>query len=103
MGEMITPSFDSYCLDIDRREFCTNVVAAAVVPRVMNGFSLRHEAINPSKKVSEHKFIFAAAQNMAVLNDATIDLVMTSPPYPMIEMWDSVFALQNKEIKNVIA
>lgn len=101
-GEMITSSVDCCRSDIDRREFCTNVVAAAVVPQVMDGFSLEREAVDSSKKVSTHKFIFTAAQNMGMLNDATIDLVMTSPPYPMIEMWDSIFAAQNKEIQNVI-
>ena len=35
---------------------------------------------------------------MAALPAGTVDLVVTSPPYPMIEMWDSMFAGQNTEI-----
>jgi len=29
---------------------------------------------------------------MAGINDQSIDLIVTSPPYPMIEMWDGVFS-----------
>ena len=35
---------------------------------------------------------------MAALADESIDLVVTSPPYPMIEMWDQIFTRQNKKI-----
>jgi DNA modification methylase len=45
-----------------------------------------------------HTYTFKNAQNMAALADESIDLVVTSPPYPMIEMWDQIFARQNKEI-----
>lgn len=31
-----------------------------------------------------------------------VDLVVTSPPYPMIEMWDSVFTEMNGEIESCI-
>lgn len=31
--------------------------------------------------------------------DAEADLVVTSPPYPMIEMWDNVFSAMNTEIQ----
>src|SRR6056297_4230074 len=32
------------------------------------------------------------------LADDSVDLVVTSPPYPMIEMWDDVFAGLDPEI-----
>jgi DNA modification methylase len=35
---------------------------------------------------------------MSELADNSIELVVTSPPYPMIEMWDDIFASQNSEI-----
>ena len=35
---------------------------------------------------------------MEALPSGAVDLVVTSPPYPMIEMWDSMFAGQNAEI-----
>jgi DNA modification methylase len=35
---------------------------------------------------------------MKEVPDGSIDLVVTSPPYPMIEMWDEVFTSQNAGI-----
>ena len=35
---------------------------------------------------------------MKDIPDQSIDLVVTSPPYPMIEMWDRLFAGQNAKI-----
>ena len=32
------------------------------------------------------------AARMEALDDASVDLIVTSPPYPMIEMWDDLFA-----------
>jgi len=46
-----------------------------------------------------HKVYYKKAQEMEEIEDNSIALVITSPPYPMIEMWDEVFSLQNKEIK----
>jgi len=39
---------------------------------------------------------------MTDLPDGYIDLVVTSPPYPMIEMWDEIFANQNGKIGEAI-
>ena len=39
---------------------------------------------------------------MSCLEDESIGLVVTSPPYPMIEMWDEIFALQNPTIATVL-
>ena len=41
---------------------------------------------------------FHPAQHMEKLSDSTIDLVVTSPPYPMIEMWDEILGKQNPQI-----
>jgi len=46
-----------------------------------------------------HKVYYKKAQEMEKVEDNSIALVITSPPYPMIEMWDEIFSLQNKEIK----
>lgn len=35
---------------------------------------------------------------MSGIEDASVDLVVTSPPYPMIEMWDAMFAEQDASI-----
>lgn len=47
----------------------------------------------------KHKIFFNAAQNMSQLIDKSIDIVVTSPPYPMIEMWDNIMSDQNPDIK----
>jgi DNA modification methylase len=46
-----------------------------------------------------HQIIINAAQNMEALADQSIDLVVTSPPYPMIQMWDDIMAKQNPKIE----
>ena len=40
---------------------------------------------------------------MRCIEDESIDLVVTSPPYPMIEMWDEIMSLQNPFIKEALA
>lgn len=35
--------------------------------------------------------------------DATVDLVVTSPPYPMVQMWDEIFADQDEGIAACLA
>ncbi len=50
-------------------------------------------------KSTTHKIIIDAAQNMGQIKDNSIELVVTSPPYPMIKMWDEIMAKQNPEIQ----
>jgi modification methylase len=45
-----------------------------------------------------HKIAFGNANDMKELKDSSIDLMVTSPPYPMIEMWDEIFSKQNTAI-----
>lgn len=33
------------------------------------------------------------------IDDESVDLVITSPPYPMIKMWDEIFEINENEIK----
>ncbi len=40
---------------------------------------------------------------MDALARHSVDLVVTSPPYPMIEMWDTLFASQSAEIYQALA
>lgn len=49
-----------------------------------------------------HEIIIGAAQNMQQLKDNSIELVVTSPPYPMIEMWDEILAKQNPAIQKAL-
>ena len=48
---------------------------------------------------TKHKTIFSDSKKMKELSDESVDLIVTSPPYPMIEMWDDMFSLQNPDIK----
>lgn len=41
---------------------------------------------------SEHEVYFSDARQMTPLGAARVDLVVTSPPYPMIQMWDALFS-----------
>ena len=44
-----------------------------------------------------------SAVQLDAVADATVDLVLTSPPYPMIAMWDPVFADQDPGISRALA
>lgn len=46
-----------------------------------------------------HKIINTSSINMQNVENESIDLVVTSPPYPMIKMWDECFKEQNCFIK----
>ena len=39
-----------------------------------------------------HQIFFDDARDMAAVDDNSVQLVVTSPPYPMIEMWDALFS-----------
>ena len=47
---------------------------------------------------TKHRFIFEDSRSLFAVSDQSIDLVVTSPPYPMIKMWDEQFAAINPEL-----
>ena len=49
-----------------------------------------------------HKIIFQDARDLKEVASESVDLVVTSPPYPMIEMWDDSFCGQNPEIRRAL-
>lgn len=49
-----------------------------------------------------HQIYFQNSKNMEDLASSEVDLVVTSPPYPMIEMWDAMFTDQNPGIGDAI-
>lgn len=49
--------------------------------------------------ITKHSYIFKNSSRMDRISDGSIDLVVTSPPYPMIEMWDQIFSRQNERIE----
>ncbi|MCO5933908.1 site-specific DNA-methyltransferase [Mucilaginibacter sp. RB4R14] len=50
-------------------------------------------------RFTNHKILFGPANDkLQELNDNSVNLIVTSPPYPMIEMWDEIMADQNEAI-----
>jgi DNA modification methylase len=52
--------------------------------------------------ITQHRIHFQDARQMKSLSTGTVDLVVTSPPYPMIAMWDTLFSGQNPDIEPVL-
>ena len=50
-----------------------------------------------------HNILFQDARNLREIPSESVDLVVTSPPYPMIEMWDEMFSTQHPEIQQALA
>jgi len=46
---------------------------------------------------TRHRVVVGDARDLAVPDDS-VELVVTSPPYPMIEMWDDAFAAQSDAV-----
>jgi modification methylase len=51
---------------------------------------------------SEHQIMFCNARKLSKIADKSIDLVVTSPPYPMIQMWDELFKSLSDPIKKAL-
>jgi len=49
---------------------------------------------------TNHNLIFENSQNMQHIEKESVNLIVTSPPYPMIEMWDEIFFNMNPQIKD---
>lgn len=49
-----------------------------------------------------HKHYICNAAKMAALADRSVSLVVTSPPYPMIDMWDEIFSRQDEKIEKAL-
>jgi DNA modification methylase len=51
---------------------------------------------------TKHDVIFGNAINMEAVPSESVNLIVTSPPYPMIEMWDEMFDKQNSSVKKAL-
>jgi len=49
---------------------------------------------------TDHQVIIGDARDMQAVDSESIDFVVTSPPYPMIQMWDDSFCALNPDIKD---
>jgi DNA modification methylase len=51
---------------------------------------------------TSHEIIFEDSKNLSCMESNAVDLIVTSPPYPMIEMWDELFCKQNQQIEKAL-
>jgi len=51
---------------------------------------------------TRHRILFGDASSMDEVGDDTVELVVTSPPYPMVEMWDESFAAQSDDVREAL-
>ncbi|MFO7884681.1 MAG: site-specific DNA-methyltransferase [Desulfobacteraceae bacterium] len=51
---------------------------------------------------TQHLICLADSSDMSLLDSESVQLVVTSPPYPMIEMWDHQFISGNHDIRELI-
>ena len=49
---------------------------------------------------TRHKVLNRDARSLSVIPDNCAQLIVTSPPYPMIEMWDHVFTSMSPAVQN---
>ena len=49
-----------------------------------------------------HKILFQDSRELSEIPSESVDLVVTSPPYPMIAMWDELFGNQNPDIQDAL-
>ena len=49
-----------------------------------------------------HRAHFKDSRDMQAIDSASVELVVTSPPYPMIEMWDEGFSVQNPAVRKAL-
>jgi len=46
-----------------------------------------------------HRIVTGDSRSLSKVDDDSVELVVTSPPYPMIEMWDELFSDLNSEVE----
>jgi len=51
---------------------------------------------------TKHQIYYQNANDLKQIQDGSVHLMVTSPPYPMIAMWDEIFSQQNREIKETL-
>jgi DNA modification methylase len=57
----------------------------------------------PYVEQTRHQVYFTGAERMGRLPDGSINLVVTSPPYPMIAMWDALFSERSPAVARALA
>lgn len=70
-------------------------VSREVLPR-----ESQHSKVTLPKMTLHTIHVRPAANGMEEMGENSVDLIVTSPPYPMIEMWDEMFANQDPPIRH---
>lgn len=52
--------------------------------------------------MTTHSVLTANSNDMSEIADHSVNLIVTSPPYPMIEMWDNMFSEQDPAIADCL-
>ena len=52
--------------------------------------------------ITKHRVNIGNSQDLKEIENESVNLIVTSPPYPMIEMWDEVFGSLNPEITDAL-
>jgi len=52
---------------------------------------------------TSHRVVVGDARDLSAVADDSVDLVVTSPPYPMIEMWDEAFGALDPAVTDALA
>lgn len=51
---------------------------------------------------TEHRIYVGTSNDLSEIDDDEVELIVTSPPYPMIEMWDDLFSSLNPDIEGTL-
>ena len=57
----------------------------------------------PIEFTTRHRILAKDASVLSSLNPGSLALVLSSPPYPMIPMWDETFSLQDGRIRELLS
>lgn len=61
-----------------------------------------HARLTSAALATSHEVLLDDCRSFPGVSDESIDLIVTSPPYPMIEMWDGVFASMSPRIREAL-
>ena len=99
----------------------TSVKAELVVVRIMNSsnlggdptnlsrspipraFPMARSSMSTSMANTTHRICLQDASKLSTLEPESVQLVVTSPPYPMIAMWDAMFSAANPGVARDLA
>ena len=57
----------------------------------------------PAQPETRHRLVFGDAKDLSCIKSNSVNLAVTSPPYPMIQMWDEIFSKQDGNIEKELA